>query len=75
VILDTGSGWRGRSRTGQAARRKRKGRCPAGSLDERGANVAAVAAMQAHARELVVAASTERAKAERKLTVRELESC
>jgi hypothetical protein len=31
--------------------------------------------MQAHARELVVAASTERAKAERKLTVRELESC
>ncbi len=52
--------------------RKRKGRCPEGSLDERGANVAAVAAMEAHARELVDVARAERAKAERKLTVREL---
>jgi integrase len=52
--------------------RKRKGRCPEGFLDERGASVAAVAAMHAHAHELVEAARAERAKAERKLTVREL---
>jgi integrase len=52
--------------------RKRKGRCPEGSLDERGANVAAVAAMEAHAHELVEAARAERVQAERTLTVREL---
>ena len=52
--------------------RKRKGRCPEGSLDERGANVAAAAAMHAHALELVEAARAQRAETERKLTVREL---
>lgn len=57
---------------GAAGWRKRKGRCPEGWLDERAANVAAVAALEAHARELVERASAERARAERELTVREL---
>jgi predicted lipoprotein len=38
---------------GAGGYRKRKGRCPEGYLDERAANVAAVAAMAAHADELV----------------------
>jgi integrase len=52
--------------------RKRKGRCPDGWLDERTAGVAAVAAMEAHVQELAREAQAERAKAERKPTVREL---
>ena len=52
--------------------RKRRGRCPEGWLDERAANVAAVAAMDAHAKELVAEQRAEREAAERKLTVREI---
>lgn len=52
--------------------RKRRGRCPEGWLDERSANVAAVAAMEAHARELVSEQRARKEAAERKVTVREL---
>lgn len=52
--------------------RKRKGRCPEGWLDERAANIAAVAAMEEHARELVEGERRRRQAAERKVTVREL---
>jgi integrase len=52
--------------------RKRRGRCADGWLDERAANVAAVAAMDAFAQELAGAQLAGEAAAERKLTVREL---
>jgi hypothetical protein len=52
--------------------RKRRGRCPDGWLDERAANVAAVAVMDAHASEVADAQRAEREAAERKLTVREI---
>lgn len=52
--------------------RKRRGRCPDGWLDERSATIAAVAVMDAHARELVREQRARREAAERKLTVREL---
>jgi integrase len=52
--------------------RKRRGRCRDGWLDERSANVAAVEAMEEHARELADAARMRRMAAERKITVREL---
>jgi integrase len=57
---------------GEGGWRKRKGRCPDGWLDERSANVAAVAAMEAHAQELTVLERSAREAAERKVTVREL---
>ncbi|HWJ51590.1 MAG TPA: tyrosine-type recombinase/integrase [Solirubrobacteraceae bacterium] len=57
---------------GDGGWRKRKGRCPAGWLDERAANVAAVAAMQEHAVELAEDARRERAALEHRVTVREL---
>jgi integrase len=57
---------------GSGGWRKRKGRCPAGWLDERGANVAAVAAMQEHAVELADWAQRHRTAAEHRVTVREL---
>jgi integrase len=57
---------------GNGGWRKRKGRCPAGWLDERSANVAAVAAMEAHAVELVESERREREAAEHRITVREL---
>jgi integrase len=57
---------------GSGGWRKRRGRCPEGWLDERAANVAAVAAMEAHARELV-AAERQQAQADEALfRVREL---
>jgi integrase len=52
--------------------RKRRGRCPEGWLDERGANVAAVAAMEAHAREMAATLEERRKAAEAAFTVREL---
>ncbi len=57
---------------GSGGWRKRRGRCPDGWLDERSANVAAVAAMDAHARELVIEQRARREAAERKITVRVL---
>jgi integrase len=59
-------------RDGKGGWQKRRGRCPDGCLDERSANVAAVAALEAHARELADAARVQRAAAEHKVTVREL---
>jgi integrase len=52
--------------------RKRRGRCPEGWLDERAANVAAVAAMEDHAAELREDQQERRRVAERKITVREV---
>ncbi|MGH2857787.1 MAG: tyrosine-type recombinase/integrase [Solirubrobacteraceae bacterium] len=52
--------------------RKRRGRCPDGWLDERAANVVAVAAMAAHADELADDERARREEAERPVTVREL---
>ncbi len=57
---------------GSGGWRKRKGRSPEGWLDERSANVAAVAAMQEHAHELADEECRRREAAERKVTVREL---
>src|SRR5947209_19104852 len=57
---------------GNGGWRKRKGRCPSGWLDERSANVAAVAAMEGHAVELAESAQRTRAVAEHRVTVREL---
>jgi integrase len=57
---------------GDGVWRKRKGRCPAGWLDERAANVAAVAAMQEHAVALAEDARHERAALEHRVSVREL---
>ena len=59
---------------GNGGWRKRKGRCPDGWLDERGATVAALAAMEAHERELADGERRRRERAERKPTVRELAS-
>jgi integrase len=52
--------------------RKRRGRCVEGWLDERAANVAAVAAMEDHAQELATGELARRAAEARKATVREL---
>lgn len=57
---------------GSGGWRRRTGRCPDGSLDERSANVAALAAMEEHARELADEQRRRREAAERKVTVREL---
>ena len=57
---------------GSGGWRKRKGRCPDGWLDERSANIAAVAAMEEHAHELADEQRRRREPAERKVTVREL---
>lgn len=65
-----GLAWRERDDAG--GWRKRRGRCPEGWLDERAANVAAVAAMDDHAHELVDEERTRREAAERTVTVREL---
>jgi integrase len=65
-----GLAWQEQDGTG--AWRKRRGRCPDGWLDERAANVAAVAAMDHHARELTEEASERQRIAEHKVTVREL---
>jgi len=59
-------------RDGDGAWRKRHGRCHAGWLDERAATVAAVAAMEAHARELASGEQERLAAAQRTVTVREL---
>lgn len=65
-----GLAWQEQDKSG--AWRKRRGRCPAGWLDERAANVAAVAAMADHARE-ITRSETERLKAaEAAVSVREL---
>lgn len=52
--------------------RKRQGRCPEGWLDQRAAHVAAVAAMEDHARALDGAERDRAAAAQRKLTVRSI---
>ena len=52
--------------------RRRRGRCPAGWLDERAANVAAVAAMQEHAWELRRSERERQREAEASVSVREL---
>jgi integrase len=52
--------------------RKRRGRCPEGWLDERAANLAAVAAMEEHAREMAISAEERRRAEEAAFTVREL---
>jgi integrase len=65
-----GLAWQERDESG--AWRKRRGRCPEGWLDERAANVAAVAAMEDHARELLAAARRRTEEEEARLTVREL---
>lgn len=52
--------------------RKRRGRCAYGWLDERSANVAAVAAMEAHAEELAERAQSDARAAADLLTVRAL---
>jgi integrase len=65
-------GWAWQEPDGSGGWRKRRGRCPAGWLDERAANVAAVAAMEAHAAELAVTAEERRRLAEAEFTVREL---
>jgi integrase len=52
--------------------RKRRGRCPDGWLDERAATVAAVAAMEAHSRELALTEKELRKAAEASVSVREL---
>jgi integrase len=65
-----GWAWQEQDQTG--AWRKRHGRCPEGWLDERSANVAAVAAMEAHALELAMNAEQRRRKEEAGFTVREL---
>lgn len=52
--------------------RKRRGRCADGWLDERSANVAAVAAMEAHAKELADRAESDARAAADLLTVRSL---
>ena len=57
---------------GNGGWRKRKGRCPAGWLDERAATVAAMAAMEEHAVELVESEQRTREAAEHRITVREL---
>lgn len=51
---------------------KRRGRCPDGWLDERAANIAAVAAMEQHAQRVADAQQAEQEAAERRLTVREI---
>ena len=57
---------------GAGAWRKRKGRCPDGWLDERAANVAAVAAAGAHVVDVANAAMRAQAELDRGVTVREL---
>ncbi len=57
---------------GNGGWRKRRGRCAPDHLDERGANAAALAAMQAQADELRVAEEVRLAAARRQLTVREV---
>ncbi len=57
---------------GDGGWRKRRGRCPEGCLDERAATVAALAAMDAYARELGEQERARREAAEREVTVREL---
>jgi integrase len=57
---------------GNGGWRKRKGRCPAGWLDERAATVAAMAAMEEHAVELLESEQRAREAAEDRITVREL---
>jgi integrase len=51
---------------------KRRGRCPEGWLDERAANLAAVAAMEEHAREMAISVDERRRAEEASFTVREL---
>ena len=57
---------------GAGGRRKRSGRCRPGWLDERTANVAAVAAVEAFEREVAEGQQAEREEAERRATVRVL---
>ena len=52
--------------------RKRRGRCPDGYLDERAANIAAVAAMEAHAQEVAAAEESDARAADAQRTVRAL---
>jgi integrase len=78
---DRGGLWRSRKQRlglawqepdGAGGWRKRAGRCREGWLDERAANVAAVAAVEAFEREAVHQQHAARKAAERKVTVREL---
>jgi integrase len=57
---------------GDGGWRKRRGRCPEGWLDERAANVAAVAAMDAHAKELADGAAADARATAKSMTVRAL---
>jgi len=57
---------------GDGGWRRRRGRCPKGWLDERAANVAAVAAMDEQARELARSDAERRQAAEALVNVREL---
>lgn len=65
-----GLAWQERDPTG--VWRKRRGRCPDGWLDERAANLAAVAAMEEHAAELAAEADAEARAGEALNTVRAL---
>jgi integrase len=78
---DPGTPWRSRKQRlglawqepdGAGGWRKRAGRCREGWLDERAANVAAVAAVEAFEREAVDGRRAAQEAAERKVTVREL---
>lgn len=78
---DAGEPWRLKKRRlglawqesdGNGGWRKRRGRCPDGWLDERSANVAAVAAMDAYEHELADGERARRRAAERQVTIREL---
>lgn len=57
---------------GEGGWRKRCGRCPDGFLDERAATVAAVSAMEEHARELRENQRVVRESAEQTITIRQL---
>jgi len=65
-----GLAWQERDETGAWC--KRRGRCPEGWLDERAANIAAVAAMEVHAREMAASERERRKAAEASVSVREL---
>ncbi|MHB8695720.1 MAG: tyrosine-type recombinase/integrase [Solirubrobacteraceae bacterium] len=65
-----GLAWQERDAAG--AWHKRRGRCPDGWLEERAANIAAVAAMEDHARSLADEEAERRRIAEHRVIVREL---
>jgi integrase len=65
-----GYAWQERDASGEW--RKRRGRCPEGWLDERTANITAVAAMEEHARELTATVEEKARAAAAERTVRAL---